>query len=79
MAFVQKIPTSQFVHVPTPGSKVMATVNGKRLECEFRGDVQILGHLPKDRRYKLWNQALDNGYAWVDATDIELEEEKKAA
>ena len=79
MAFVQKIPTAQFVHVPAAGSKVMATVNSKRLECEFRGDVQILGRLPKDRRYKLWNQALDNGYAWVDATDIELEEEKKAA
>jgi len=67
MAFIQKIPQAQFVHVPTPGSKVRATVHGEQLVCDYRGGVQILGRLPKDRRYKLWNNKLKNGFAWVDA------------
>jgi len=80
MTFVQKIPQAQFVHIPTPGSKVWATVNGERLLCEYRGGVQILGRLPKDRRYKVWNGKLENGFAWIDAADLEpVEEEAKAA
>jgi len=79
MAFVQKISQAQFVHVPTPGSKVWATINGERLLCEYRGGVQVLDRLPKDRRYKLWNEKLENGFAWIDAADIELEEEEAKA
>jgi len=79
MAFVQKIPQALFVHVPTPGSQVWATINGERLQCEFRGGVQVLGRLPKDRSYKLYNDKLEKGFAWVDAADLELEEEAKAA
>ncbi|HBB40490.1 MAG: hypothetical protein COW73_07105 [Nitrospirae bacterium CG18_big_fil_WC_8_21_14_2_50_70_55] len=79
MAFIQKIPQAQFVHVPTPGSKVRATVHGEQLVCDYRGGVQILGRLPKDRRYKLWNNKLKNGFAWVDAAAIELVDEAKKA
>jgi len=79
MPFVQKIPQAQFVHVPVTGDKVWATINGERLLCEYRGGVQILGRLPHQRRYKVHNDALEKGFAWVDASDIELVEEKKAA
>ncbi len=80
MAFVQKIPQAQFLHVPAAGSQLWATIDGNRLLCDFRGDVQVLGRLPEDRRYKVYNESLHNGFAWVMAKDIEVaEEDKKAA
>lgn len=78
MAFVQKISKAQFLHVPAVDSQVWATIDGNRLLCDFRGGVQVLGRLPKDRRYKLYNQTLKNGFAWVMAADVETEAEKAA-
>ncbi|RMF87671.1 MAG: hypothetical protein D6739_01270 [Nitrospirae bacterium] len=80
MPFVQKLPKAMFVHVPKPGDRVIATIDGERLECEYRGEVQVLGKLPKDRRYKLYSDKLEKGFAWVEAKDVEpIEAEAKAA
>jgi len=74
MAFVQKIPQAQFTTIPQPG-KVWATINGERLLCDFKGRVIVLDKLPKDREYQVFHDSLENGYAWVNAADVEQAEE----
>ena len=70
MTFVQKLEKNQFGSVPKAG-KVKVEVGGKELICDFKGEVQILGKLPDQRRFKVLSDTFEKGYIWVDRANIE--------